>query len=98
VKSSLEKAYDATDKKPSLKRCAVCGSKYGFGPDGKAVRMLKLAGGGVACGYCQNQTADETVRGSGGVYGGFEVALRDYGYAVLDGFENGFERTGSYRP
>ena len=99
MKSQLEKALDATDRKPRLKRCSVCGSKYGFSPEGNPVRMLKLAGGGVACGYCQNQVADETTRGSGSYYGGFEVIEREQGTGpVVDGYEVGFERTGSYRP
>lgn len=97
MKSQYEKALAATDRQPPKKRCSVCGTPEGYSPEGAEVRMIHLADGAVACNFCNNQIADESLRGSGRLYGEFETVKRtEYSRTVTEGFEDNFERQGSY--
>ena len=100
MKSQEQKDFEKTFKQPSRKRCNSCGSPEGLSPEGKQVRMVRVSDGVFACNYCANQSPDETIRGHGRRYGEFETVTRvqAHPHAVTDGFEDGFERQGSYNP
>ena len=98
MKSQAEKDFQATLRRPKTPRCQTCGNPDGVGPDGKQHRLLRVEDNKYECNYCATQPRDETLRGVGRCYGEFETVTRvqAHPHAVTDGFEDGFERQGSY--
>jgi hypothetical protein len=95
MKSQAEKDFQATLRKPSASRCQICGNPDGIGPDGKQHRLLNAGDGHYECNYCSNQSTDETIRGVGNRYRGFQVIQRSSNGAATQGFDDHFEREGS---
>jgi hypothetical protein len=50
-----ERDYKHIEKQPKARRCQICGSPEGYGPNGERVRMIRLEGDKWACNYCNNQ-------------------------------------------
>ena len=100
MKSQEQRDFEKTLKTQPRHRCTVCGSSEGYSPEGKQVRMVRVSDGVYSCNYCANQQPDETIRGHGRLYGEFETVTRiqAHPHAVTIGFEDGFERQGSYNP
>lgn len=87
-----EKAIKQASKPQNRPRCHICSSPEGYGADGKQHRLLNAGDGIYECNYCSSQQVDETIRGSGNRYRGFEVTARDTNGTPTEGFDAYFER------